>query len=117
MQPEAVNELTIGNRETNLFKFCYKATTILKSFTNSIVFNVVRAYNSNLVWSVHMKRKKIACIYCGNVADILKKGELRLVSCDNCKRETELDAYQRIFDQWVDDKRKDANAKKITKND
>ena len=64
-----------------------------------------------------MKGKIIACIYCGNIADIIKKGELRLVSCSNCKRETELGTYQEIIDQWVDDKRRDARdayAKKIT---
>jgi len=54
-----------------------------------------------------MKRKKIVCIHCGNVADIIRKGELRTVSCSNCNKETELDTYQKIFDQWIDDIRKE----------
>ena len=67
-----------------------------------------------------MKRKIIACLYCGDMADVISKGELRLVSCSNCKKETELGTYQEIFDKWVDDKRIDARevyAKKIMGQD
>lgn len=64
-----------------------------------------------------MKRKIIACIYCGNLADIIEKGELEWVSCSNCKRETELGTYQEIIDQWVDEKRRGAYAKKIMGRD
>lgn len=63
-----------------------------------------------------MRRNIIACIYCGSMADIITKGELRLFSCSHCKRETELGTYQETFDQWADDKRRDARdayAKKI----
>ncbi len=63
-----------------------------------------------------MKRKIIACIYCGKMADIINKGELRFVSCGNCKKEMELGTYQEIFDQWVDDKRY-AFAKEIMSQD
>jgi hypothetical protein len=58
----------------------------------------------------------MACIYCGNLADIINKGELKFVSCSNCNKETELGTYQEIFDKWVHDKRMDARetyAKKI----
>ena len=63
-----------------------------------------------------MERKIIACVYCWKMADIVKKGELRFVLCNNCKKETELGTYQEIFDQWVDNKRieaRDTYAKKI----
>ena len=62
-----------------------------------------------------MKRKMIACIFCGNMADIIEKDELRFVSCSNCKQETELGTYQETFDHWVDEKRK-AFAKEILGN-
>jgi ASC-1-like (ASCH) protein len=39
------------------------------------------------------------------MADIIEKGGLRLVSCSNCKMETELGTYQETFDKWVDEKR------------
>jgi transcription elongation factor Elf1 len=64
-----------------------------------------------------MKRKIIACIFCGKIADITKKGELRFVSCSNCNKETELGTYQELFDQWVDEKRKTVYAKKIMDRD
>lgn len=67
-----------------------------------------------------MKRKIIACIYCGKMADILDRGELRLVSCRNCNMETELGTYQETFDKWVDEKRigaMDAYAKKVMGRD
>ena len=60
-----------------------------------------------------MKRKVIACIFCGKMADIVQEGELRMVSCSHCEKETELGTYQEIFDRWVDEKRKTVYAKKI----
>ena len=63
-----------------------------------------------------MKRKMIACIFCGKMADIIKKGDLKFVWCSSCKSETELGTYQELFDQWVDDKRK-AFAKEIMSQD
>ena len=60
-----------------------------------------------------MKRKIIACIYCGDMADIIEKDELTFVSCSNCEKETELATYQELFDQYVDHKRRGAYAEKI----
>jgi len=50
-----------------------------------------------------MEREKIICIFCGRIAKIKKKDDLRIVVCPNCKRETELDTYQDIFDRWLGD--------------
>ena len=46
--------------------------------------------------------KKIVSIFCGNFASVTEQDELKVVVCSNCKRETELDTYQEMFDQWVD---------------
>jgi hypothetical protein len=54
-----------------------------------------------------MNRKKIVCIFCGNIADIVRQGKVRRVICSACNKETDLDHYQKIFDQWVDEIRKD----------
>jgi hypothetical protein len=64
-----------------------------------------------------MKRKIIACIYCGNMADIVKKDDLSFVSCRHCEKETELGTYQELFDQYIDDKRRGAYAEKIMGQD
>jgi len=40
-----------------------------------------------------MERDKIVCIFCGAIARIMEQGNLKIVSCSLCKRETELDAY------------------------
>jgi len=47
------------------------------------------------------KREKIICIFCGAIAKIKEQDDLVIVSCIKCKRETELDEYQVIFDQWL----------------
>ena len=50
-----------------------------------------------------MDRDKIVCIFCGAIAKIKEQDDLIIVSCPQCKRETELDEYQVIFDQWLGD--------------
>jgi hypothetical protein len=50
-----------------------------------------------------MEREKIVCIFCGGKANIKEKGDLKIVVCPMCKRETELDTYQNMFDQWLGD--------------
>jgi hypothetical protein len=52
-----------------------------------------------------MDREKIICIFCGRIAKIKEQGDLKIVICPNCKRETEMDTYQDIFDQWLGDVR------------
>ena len=51
--------------------------------------------------------KKIRCIFCGSLASIRKQSNLKVVSCPSCKRETELDTYQDMFDRWIDEIRKE----------
>ena len=50
--------------------------------------------------------RKIVCIFCGGIANIKDQNNLIVVSCPKCKRETELDKYQDIFDNWMGDIRK-----------
>jgi len=47
------------------------------------------------------------CIFCGGRAKIRKQKDLKIVSCPFCKRETELDTYQDMFDRWIGDIRND----------
>ncbi len=54
-----------------------------------------------------MERNQIICIFCGGKADISKRSNQKIVLCPSCKRETELDRYQKLFDQWIDDIRKE----------
>ena len=57
-----------------------------------------------------MDRKTIICIYCGAIAMVKEQDNLIIVSCPRCKRETEVDEYKDIFDQWLGDIRnKDGN--------
>jgi hypothetical protein len=50
-----------------------------------------------------MERENIICIFCGRIAKIKKEGDLIIVVCPKCKRETELVEYKEIFDQWLGD--------------
>jgi hypothetical protein len=50
-----------------------------------------------------MDRENIICIFCGAIAKIKEQDDLIIVSCPQCKRETELDEYQTIFDKWLGD--------------
>jgi hypothetical protein len=59
-----------------------------------------------------MYRDRIVCIFCGNAADIVKEGKLIVIACSHCKRETELDAYKDMFQQWIDDIRNDEKCKR-----
>ncbi len=50
-----------------------------------------------------MERENFICIFCGRIAKIKTQGGQKIVVCPKCKRETELDEYQDIFDQWLGD--------------
>lgn len=50
-----------------------------------------------------MEPEKIVCIFCGGKANVKKQDDLKIVACPQCKRETELDEYQDIFDKWLGD--------------
>jgi hypothetical protein len=52
-----------------------------------------------------MEREKIICIFCGAIAKVKEQDNLIIVSCPQCKRETEVDEYQEIFNQWLGDVR------------
>jgi hypothetical protein len=54
-----------------------------------------------------MDRDGIVCIFCGGRADIKEQDNLKIVSCPKCKRETDLDTYQDMFDKWMGDIRDD----------
>ena len=49
-----------------------------------------------------MEREKIICIFCGRIAKIKEQGDLKIVICPKCKRETEMDEYQDVFDRRVE---------------
>lgn len=51
--------------------------------------------------------EQIICIFCGKQADVAEKGQSTMVICKHCKRETEVDEYQEIFNQWLGDIRKE----------
>ena len=55
-----------------------------------------------------MTSKKIVCIFCGSFASIKAQNDIKVVVCPNCKRETELDTYQDMFDKWIDEIRNEA---------
>jgi len=50
-----------------------------------------------------MDADKIKCFFCGSKADIKEQGDLKIVICPQCKRVTELDEYQDMFDVWMGD--------------
>jgi ribosomal protein L37AE/L43A len=54
-----------------------------------------------------MDRNLIVCIFCGKKADIVNQNGSKIVSCSHCDRETVLDEYQELFNQWIDEIRKD----------
>jgi len=45
----------------------------------------------------------IKCFFCGGKADIKEQDDQTVVICPQCKRETELDNYQELFDVWLGD--------------
>ena len=45
-----------------------------------------------------MDGETVKCFYCGGKADIKVQGDLIIVPCPQCKRETEMDKYQDLFD-------------------
>ncbi len=52
-----------------------------------------------------MERENIICIFCGAIAKVKEQDDLIIVFCPRCKRETEVDEYQEIFNQWLGDVR------------
>ena len=56
---------------------------------------------------MNYERKRIVCIFCGGKADIKKKNNMKVVVCPQCKRETELNTYQEMFNKWIDNIRKE----------
>ena len=50
-----------------------------------------------------MERDTIKCFFCGGIEKIKEQDDLKIVSCPECKRETELDKYQDMFDLWLGD--------------
>lgn len=52
--------------------------------------------------------EQIVCIFCGNKADFAKRNGKLVVFCRHCNRVTEGNAYQEMYDQWLDEiKKKD----------
>ena len=54
-----------------------------------------------------MDHDTIKCLFCGGKANINEQDDLKIVVCPKCKRETELDTYQDLFDTWMGDIRKE----------
>ena len=54
-----------------------------------------------------MERNLIVCIFCGKKAEIVVQDGSKYVSCGHCDKETDLDEYQELFNQWIDEIRKD----------
>jgi hypothetical protein len=54
-----------------------------------------------------MDTETVKCFFCGGKADIKVQGDLKVVTCQQCKRETELDEYQDMFEVWLGDIRKE----------
>ena len=50
-----------------------------------------------------MDRENLKCFFCGAIAEVMEQGDLKVVSCPKCKRDTELDEYQDMFDVWLGD--------------
>jgi hypothetical protein len=50
-----------------------------------------------------MEHDTIKCFFCGAKANIKDQDNQKVVSCPRCKRETEVDTYQEMFDVWLGD--------------
>ena len=50
-----------------------------------------------------MDHDTIKCFFCGGKANIKEQDNQKIVSCPHCKRDTELDTYQDMFDVWLGD--------------
>jgi hypothetical protein len=50
-----------------------------------------------------MEREEIKCFFCGGIARIMERDNLKIVICPQCKRETDLISYQDQFDDWLGD--------------
>ena len=46
--------------------------------------------------------EQIICIFCGKKADIIRQDNASMVVFGFCKRETELDEYKEMVDQWLE---------------
>jgi hypothetical protein len=54
-----------------------------------------------------MATEKNVSIFCGGRATAKEKDNREIVSCPKCKRETDLDTYQIMYDKWLGDIRED----------
>ena len=50
-----------------------------------------------------MEHETIKCFFCSGKANIKKQDDQKIVVCPKCKRETELETYQDLFDVWMGD--------------
>ena len=50
-----------------------------------------------------MEHETIKCFFCSGKANIKKQDDQKIVVCPKCKRETELETYQDLFDVWIGD--------------
>jgi hypothetical protein len=50
-----------------------------------------------------MEHDTIKCFFCGDETNINQQDDLKIVVYPKYKRETELDEYQEMFDQWIGD--------------
>jgi len=51
--------------------------------------------------------ESIICIFCGGTATIKTLDDQEIVSCPQCMRDTQMDIYQKLFDRWMGDIRKE----------
>jgi CxxC motif-containing protein len=47
--------------------------------------------------------KKIVCIFCGHMADIVVESDSALVACNYCKRDIQFGVYRKMLDDWLDE--------------
>jgi hypothetical protein len=50
--------------------------------------------------------RKIVCIFCKEMADIVSQSDNELVVCQNCNNETVLEIYKKVLDDWFEEGRK-----------